>query len=205
MTNAKKIAIDVVILPPEDIMDKIININERGGGWGIMLGKDDFLPHLSLAMGCVEFDQLEAVKDATENIVKNFSPISLEFGKLRFEKDQMGLKNYSYLVTEDNIEIKRLHEALMDGLRLYLHYDCAKESLYYKEGEEVSDPEYINNYLSRYSHNFFYPHITIRTKEIPKNDILPIKFMATTVAICHVGVGTTCRKVLFSTELKKRP
>jgi len=206
MVKPKKIAIDVVILPPEDVKDRIIGINQqmadKGDTWGIMLRKDDFLPHLSLAMGCIYSDKLKVVKNIIEDIAKKFPPISLEFSRLHFEKDQMGLKNYSLLIIENNAKLKKLHEALMDGLQPLFSCDCKKESLYSKPGEFIEDPEYINDYSSRYSYNAFLPHITIRTKEALRNDIFPIKFMATTVAACHVGIGTTCRKVLFSTELK---
>ncbi|MDA2922754.1 hypothetical protein MYX07_05835 [Patescibacteria group bacterium AH-259-L07] len=65
----------------------------------------------------------------------------------------------------------------------------------------VAEPDYINTYPALYSFEAFDPHITIRTKEEVGLDDLPMAFTATTVAACHVGIKTTCRKILFSVEL----
>ena len=59
-----RIAIDIVLLPPEKIMDLVIAINKeeakKGNSKG-ELNKVDFLPHLSLAMGTIEEKNLEKV------------------------------------------------------------------------------------------------------------------------------------------------
>ena len=49
-----KIAIDVVLLPPEEIMDKAIEINRQLADDPIKLNKENCLPHVSLCMGVVE-------------------------------------------------------------------------------------------------------------------------------------------------------
>ena len=50
-------AVDVVLLPSEQMMDKAIEANgelvKRFGG-KIVLNRENCLPHISLAMGCVD-------------------------------------------------------------------------------------------------------------------------------------------------------
>ncbi|KKW41715.1 MAG: hypothetical protein UY92_C0014G0040 [Candidatus Magasanikbacteria bacterium GW2011_GWA2_56_11] len=202
-TISKKLAIDVAILPPLDVMEKIIDINQqaatRNAAWG-PLAKDDFLPHMSLAMGGIEDDSLETVKSIVEGIVKNFSPILVELAELYYAEKSDGSKIYAVRARKSS-ELQRLHENLMNGLRQYFSYDCTKGSLFSRTGEEVAEPDWINKFAASHSFEAFDPHITIRTKEAAGQEILPLKFTATKVAACHVGIMTTCRKELFAVEM----
>lgn len=197
------IAIDVAILPPLDVMEKIIDINRQAATknsvWG-QLAKDDFLPHMSLAMGGVKNDSLETVKSIVEDAVKKCRPISIELSELYYAEKPDGSRNYA-IRAKKTPELQRLHENLMSELRQYFSYDCTKDSLFSKTGEEVTEPSYINKFPTSYSFEAFDPHITIRTKEAVGQEILPLKFIATKVAACHVGIMTTCRKELFTVEM----
>lgn len=203
-TFSKKLAIDVAILPPEDVMEKLININRQAAAknfaWG-PLAKDDFLPHLSLAMGGIEHDNLETVRSIIEEIARKFSPIPIELNELYYVETPDDAKMYG-LRAKNIPPLQQLHENLVNELQQHFSYDCTKESLYSKPGEDIKEPDYINKFHSSYSFEAFDPHITLRIKEeVGQDALLPITFAAMTVAACHVGVMTTCRKVLFRVEL----
>lgn len=56
-----KIAIDIVLLPPEEIMNKAIEINQQLADDGIKLNKKDCLPHISLCMGVISEEDLPEI------------------------------------------------------------------------------------------------------------------------------------------------
>lgn len=202
-TNSKKLAIDVAILPPLDVMEKIIDINRQAtikNATRGPLAKDDFLPHMSLAMGGVENDSLETVQNIVEDVVKRFSPISVVLNELYYAENPDGSRTYAYRVKKSS-ELQQLHESLMNRLRQFFSYDCTKDSLFSKTGEEVTKPHYINKFATSYSFEAFDPHITIRTTEAVGQEILPLQFTATKVAVCHVGIKATCRKELFAVQM----
>ena len=52
-----KIAVDVVLLPSETIINRAIEANKqllKQGIGEIVLNKEHYLPHISLAMGCID-------------------------------------------------------------------------------------------------------------------------------------------------------
>ena len=206
MNTHLKIAVDVVILPPNDVMDKIIAINKQaataGLAWG-PLGKDDFLPHLSLAMGCVQHDSLETVKSVIEAVSNKFEPILIELYELYYADMPDNAKMYC-LRAKNVPELQRLHENLVIELQQHFSYDCTKETLFSKPGEVVKEPDYINKFHSSYSFEAFDPHVTLRIKEEVRHDALPITFTANAVAACHAGVMTTCRKKLFAVPMRAK-
>lgn len=194
-----KIAIDIVILPPPEVMDKIIWINEQAESkWG-SLEKDDWLPHLSLAMGCIDSTNLAIVNNIVKTTADKFNPISVELNEVYYAEKTDGSRTYC-LRAKKNQDLQVLHENLMNELKPYLSNDCTKETLYSKPDEELIEPDYINNFAPHSFENFD-PHITIRTKEEAGKNVLPLNFVATNIAVCHAGIYTTCRKILFSIKL----
>ncbi len=69
-------AVDVVLLPDEAMTDRAIEINaelvERFGD-EIVLNKESCLPHISLAMGCIEEADITPVEKVLEEIAKETS------------------------------------------------------------------------------------------------------------------------------------
>ena len=198
-----KLAIDVVILPPEEIMDKAISINlkeaERGNARG-PLAKDDFYPHISLAMGTIKEEDFEKIKEIFMKILEKQNPLSIELIELDCATKSDGSKSYA-MRAQKTEEIQKIHEELMNNLLPYFSYDATLEDLYKKESEETKPPSHVNTFHEKFSFENFDPHLTLRCKKVEFNDF-PVTFTASTLAICHVGTETTCRKILFETELR---
>lgn len=198
-----RIAIDIVIIPPEEIMDKVIAINQkeakRGNTWGV-LGKDDFYPHISLAMGTIKKEDLTKIQRILTTILKNQKPLKVELVELYYALGSDGLKSYCLRMKRTK-EIQKLHEELMNKLLPYFSYDATLEDLFKKDNEETKTPDYINKYSEQFSFGNFDPHLTLRCKEVEFN-AFPIHFNVSTIAVCHAGTQTTCRKILFQIILK---
>jgi hypothetical protein len=94
--------------------------------------------------------------------------------------------------------LQSLHEDLMNQLNQFLSFDVTSKEIYNQEEE----PNYINNYKEIGCFDKYEPHITLRCKKVTTN-IPKQQFTTKRIAICHIGISTTCRKILFETELKK--
>jgi len=199
-----KIAIDVVLLPSEELTDKAIELNKKlleTFEKKIVLRKDSCLPHISLCMGVVDENDLPAVEEILQDIAKRFSSLSLNAVAMPPHTIPTG-KKVSGLVLEKTEELQSLHETVMKKLDPYLTHDVTTDLLCAPpEIEEVS-LYWIKIYAKEKSFKNYAPHITIGFGETDEVD-LPISFSASTLALCHLGNYCTCRKVLYSTKLKK--
>ncbi len=201
MNKDKKIAIDIALIPPSDVIELFIRINQEAGEkvWG-PLGKDDYIPHISLAMGCIKEDDLTAVKEIVEKVAASFSPIDIVLDKLYFAQKPGDDRNYAIGAKRSSL-LQELHENIMNKLRDYLTYDCTKEMIFRESGQEVTEPNYINKFLLEHSFENYEAHITTRAKVGVGEKDLPIEFIASRIAICHIGTMTTCRRVLWEKNL----
>lgn len=189
-----KIAIDAVLLPPEEIMDKAIEINSQLVGDPIKLNKESCLPHISLCMGAVERKKLPKVKKIIDEIGKNFSEISLTINKINGGQVCFEFKN--------NKDLQKLHETVMTRLLPYLSYNATTDMCFPDPPVVEKALFWINNYKDKFSFENFYPHITLGISKL-KDKELNIKFTSSKLALCHLGNYCTCRKVLFSTKLEE--
>ena len=72
-----RIAVDVVLLPDETMTNRAIEINAelvKKFGDKIVLNKANCLPHISLAMGCVEEADITSIGKVLEAIAKETPP-----------------------------------------------------------------------------------------------------------------------------------
>ena len=69
-------AVDVVLLPEETMMDKAIQANAElveKFGKKIVLNKKNCLPHISLAMGCIDERDIAAIEKILDKIAEESS------------------------------------------------------------------------------------------------------------------------------------
>lgn len=195
-----KIAIDVVLLPSLNMIDKAIQINKEilnKSENPIKLNTSDCLPHITLAMGCIEKNNVSKI----DKILKNLSD---EFEVFRL-KTISSMEKKAWLRIAFNKDLQLLHEALMNKSKEYFTYNATEDMIYRKKDEVISDItlDYIKNFSLESSFENYTPHITVGSGlfdiETPE-----VKFMSQEIALCHLGNYCTCRKVLFSHKLLSR-
>ena len=194
-----KIAIDVVLLLPNEIMNFVISINkneEKQGNSKGELNAVDFLPHISLAMGVIKKEDWEKVTEIVAGVSEKFNQMKLEITEPYHVIGEDEVKSYGLRIIGDNLQ--QLHEELMSQLNPFLTFDATQKEIYKQE----ENPDYVNSYKEKGSFDKYEPHITLRCKEITQ-EIPKQKFIAKRIAICHIGRSTTCRKILFETKLKE--
>ena len=198
-----KKAIDIVLLPPEEIMDLAIGLNKpwvKGIDDEIALDKKTCLPHITLAMGLIEPDQIATVEKAMRGIAQQFSPLSLKIiaaNTLNLEK----IRSISELVIERSAELQRFHEAVMDQLAPRFTYDDVRKEMFYSPPVLPKVPGWwLNGSVKILVREKYPPHITLGLGKV-KPLAQPIHFVASRLVLCQLGIHCTCRKILAEVNL----
>jgi 2'-5' RNA ligase len=196
-------AVDVVLLPDEAMTDRAIEINaelvEKFGN-EIVLNKENCLPHISLAMGCIEEADIAPVGKVLEEIAKETSLPDLKVVGIRASGNSKG-QTVSVFVVETTKELQSLHEKVMENFTPYLSTDITEDMIYGDQKIAESTLSWIKNYRKKSSFENFFPHITIGYGQI-ENLMPPISFAPSELALCHLGNHCTCRNVLISIQFK---
>ncbi len=196
-------AVDVALLPSEAMMDRVIKVNAElveKFSKKIVLNKENCLPHISLAMGCVAERDIADIEKVLEGITKESSVGNLRVLGIATSANSAGEK-VLVLAVEKTDELQSLHEKVTDKLTGYLSYDVTSDMIC--GGEEIAESTllWIKNYREKSSFANFSPHITIGYGEIV-NGPFPIEFAVSKLALCHLGNHCTCRKILASYEVR---
>lgn len=198
-----KKAIDIVLLPSEDIMDLCIELNKpwvQGIDDEIELDKKKCLPHITLAMGLMEDGQLGQVEDIMKEIASSFQPLDLKITEVEvYEKpdgpDMSGLK------IERSSQLQNLHETVMDKLVPLFTYDDVTKEMFFSPPLVNEIPGWwVENFVRTSVRDKYNPHITLGMG-VPEKLKLPIEFQASRLALCHLGSYCTCRKILAEVKL----
>ena len=196
-------AVDVVLLPDEMMTGKAIEINAelvKKFGAEIVLNKVNCLPHISLAMGCIEEKDIPSVEKVLGAIPGETAPGHLKVLGIRSSGNAKG-ETVSVLEVEKTTQLQSLHENVMEKLASYLSSEVTADMIYGSEAVAESTLMWIENYRQNSSFENFFPHITIGYGQT-QYQIQPETFAASKLALCHLGNHCTCRKILVSIELK---
>jgi 2'-5' RNA ligase len=198
-----RIAVDVVLLPDDAMTDRAIEINAelvKRFGDKIELNKENCLPHISLAMGCLVETDIASVEKVLEEIAKETSLSDLKVVGIRASGNSKG-QTVSVFEVGKTEELQSLHEEVMDKLAPYLSSDVTEDMIYGDQAVVGSTLLWIKNYREKVSFENFFPHITIGYGQI-EDQVLPETFSVSKLALCHLGNHCTCRKVLVSIEIR---
>lgn len=187
-----KLAVDIVLLPPTEIMEHAIEINKTFVDDPIQLHFKNCLPHISLCMGVM--DEVDLLK-----VSKELEKIGEEFVALPLRITGINSQHTAFDIERTN-ELQKLHEMIVERLANILTTDGTTEMCH--SPPEVAEQSllWINNYKEKFSFENFYPHITLGRSKIEAKE-LNIPFTASRFALCHLGTFCTCRKVLWETKL----
>ncbi len=198
-----EIAVDVVLLPSEEMADKAIAANKellKQCADKIVLDKENCLPHISLAMGCIDERDIADIEKVLRTIAKQSSLGQLSVISIHTGTNSAGEK-VSVFQIEKTESLQSLHEEVMQKLAPYFSYDVTVDMLLSPPMAGESTLAWIKSYPEKSSFEKFFPHITIGYGEI-NNFSFPIKLSASKLALCHLGNHCTCRKILASVELQ---
>ena len=195
-------AVDVVLLPSEAMMERDIEASRQlvdRFGSEIVLSRDDCLPHISLAMGCIDDGDIANIRRVLQKVAKECPPGELEVVGIETAVDSAG-KMVSVFEVRRHEQIQLIHERVMREVSPYFSYDVSRDMIYGKGEVSETSLLWIRNYRGKSSFENFSPHITIgygRAEDVP----FPIIFDVERLALCHLGNHCTCGKILVSVEI----
>jgi 2'-5' RNA ligase len=197
-----RIAVDVVLLPDQAMTRWAIAINGelvRQYGSEIVLSERTCLPHISLAMGCLDEGDVDFVRVLLQRLAKETPVRRLNATEILVSTNSRG-EQTSLLEIERTDGLQALHEAVMQEVEPFFSQDVTEAMI---AGDTVAEStlEWIRDYPQKAAFERFSPHITLGYGQAKTDDSFPIPFMVSQLALCHVGNHGTCRKVLASVSL----
>ena len=198
-----KIAVDVVLLPSYEVTNLAIKANKvllKQYADRIVLDKESCLPHISLAMGCMDEQDIPDIKKILHIIAGKYDPGQLNIAGISIGTNALGEKVSSFKVDKTE-KLLSLHEEVIRRMTPYFSYDVTAEMVLSPPPAGESTLLWIKNYPEKSAFFNFFPHITIGYGQL---DEFPFtaEFTASKLALCHLGNHCTCRKVLAAAELE---
>ena len=198
--NNKKLAIDIALLLPPEIVEVCVALNKESDKTKYISFLDGYQPHISLAMGCVLESDFSKLKQELEGKTKGVQALTLSI--LEFETwpvDQKVIFGLSVLLTN---EIKILHALCMEVMKRYASYESSPEM--FDEPERINERSinWVNNYKKHFNPDIYKPHITLGADFAKSVPIISKQFISSKLAVFQLGPYDTCRKMLTSFDLK---
>jgi len=189
-----KIAIDVVLLPPNKIIELAIYKNKEKTKDPIRLDKEKCIPHITLCMGAVDKEKLKEVKQFLEKIKEKFSELKLKITKIN--------EKHSAWDIEITPELRKLHETITKKLKPWIIDNPTTKMCFSPPNVSERTLYWLSRFKDKSCFENYYPHITLAKEGLDTEEV-QIEFTAKRLALCHLGNYCTCRKILFETKLKE--
>jgi hypothetical protein len=196
-----KIAVDIVLLPPDKVMKDVISLINYTADSVIKLNTINCLPHISLAMAAIDRSDLADITKAVDALATNYSSVLIEMEETKSNIIDNGRSICDISVKISN-ELKKLHIDSMELLRPFLINTKVRTAMFFSPPEVAAiSANWVQHYFD--NPNNFNPHITLGEGVVSQIKA-PIKFMAERFALCHLGSYCTCCKVLSEAKLASK-
>jgi len=188
-------AIDIAILPPAAVSARAIALSAAlppHESQGLRLG-DDCLPHITLTQQFVPSDSLEALLVQLDRVLRTREPLHL--------RATGGGKGSSsvWISIERSSELVSVHEHMLRAAETF-EVTTGDASAFFGQDARERDVRWVREFRKESSFSRFTPHITLgHASEPPTIDAMD--FVATTIAVCHLGRFCTCRRVIRAWDI----
>ena len=191
------VAIDIAILPPADVAARAIALSAAlpsGESQGLLLGAD-CLPHITLTQQFVPYASLDPLLAQLDRVLHDREPLHLRVtggGKGR---------NSVWMAIERTPELVNLHEQLLQAAEPF-EVTAGDASAFFGGDARDRDVRWVREFRRESSVERFAPHITLgHASDAPT--VEPMAFVATTIAVCHLGRFCTCRHIFRAWDLSQ--
>ncbi|QSZ67491.1 hypothetical protein RJ40_08210 [Methanofollis aquaemaris] len=198
------IAVDIALIPPAEVRSEVGRINRtlirRSKDRGVLLGPGGGIAHITLAMAPIRASDLSAVCELLTGVWERHRPLDLTLTGVSSVMTAPGHPVSGFDIAPEPA-LRALHDEVVRGLAPFALTETAPSMLAVRKGEG-DDPailKYVREFGAAHAGDRYSPHITLGVGEATDPDtrlLLPYRFTAETVAVCHLGNGGTCRAVL---------
>jgi 2'-5' RNA ligase len=192
-------AIDIAVLPPGEVSERAIALSAAlpaSESQGLRLGAE-CLPHITLTQQFVPVQSIDLLIAQVDDVLRVHAPL-----QLRVSGGGKG-GNSVWLRIEPSALLLRLHEQLMRATEA-LEVPDGDASAFLGRDARDGDVRWVREFRRESSFDRFTPHITLGHAAEPPH-VEAMDFLATTVAVCHLGRFCTCRRVIRAWELSPMP
>jgi len=198
----KRFAVNIVILPPDPVMDLVLKWNAKlreNQPANIALSKSQYLPHISIVMGCIRADQFGQAKSTLQSIAAMHRVLELYIPHIRIVNASSSRQIITFDVNLSQ-ELNSLHEAIVKAFRPLLTQDADESNINDPPPITADTLHWINHYIPQQCFDNFWPHITVGFGDATL-EFHPVSFPGSRLAICHLGNHCTCTKILAESNL----
>lgn len=166
----------------------------------IVLDKMHYMPHISMAMGCLPADQLEHANAILQSMATQHYELELRVPHIKTVDTESGDRVVTFDI-DLSPQLAGLHESIVNAFGPLLTQDVTEAAINDLPPIDSSTLDWINHFIPHYCFQHFWPHITLGFGA-PPPDFRPFSFQASRLAICHLGNHCTCSKILGEVFLK---
>lgn len=190
-------AVDVVILPAENVTEEAIRLSESIGNSPFTLSKTDFRPHITLAMAYV--NDLSLVKNVIEQVAKGVSPFRVAMTDVS-SRDMVdpawrGGKFQNSWNMEENNSVSKLHRELVARIP-YISMPSDFTNSFVGQRASAAAASYVEGFRMKNSGESYWPHITIGSGDDRLDQTLRREFECSEIVLAQLGDFCTVRKIL---------
>jgi len=200
-----RLAVDVVLLPDERMTLRAIEMNRqvvRGAPGEIVLDRESCLPHVSLAMGCIERHNIGAIHAILQRLAGESNVRQLTATGICTTTNARGEVISAVEIAESG-QLQTLHERVMAELTPFFARDATAE-MFCTNDVAPSSLDWVRTYPQKAAYERFSPHITLGYGVVKPVLAFPTVFAGERLALCHLGNHCTCRRILAACELSGR-
>ncbi len=196
----KPIAVDIVLIPDAPLFDQALSINAdlvKNHGSDIVLHATQCLPHISLAMGGLDPDDICHVKQKLHALRRAYPLDNMRHTTgLVYRTNSSGETTCSIELAKDR-DLQRFHDMVMEHVGPCFKHSIT-EDMFVGDGPIAqSSLAWVSAFKAEAAHEHFWPHITLgygKAEAVKVRDT----FYVDSLKLCQLGNHCTCQKVLAS-------
>lgn len=205
----KTIAIDVLLLLPQNLSEEAILLNTailKNNPDNFTLDKDH-IPHITLLQCYVHQSDLPKITAELKGLYKIIEKENLWANELQYKKDQP--QSFASIGIEKSGALMEIHKRAIVLLQPYITTSGSQDAFIpTKDGSPIDQftIDYIPKFVSNYSYENYNPHISLGVSEtsvlhhLAKTEFREMKFKAPAVAVYQLGKFGTARKLLWKSK-----
>lgn len=203
------IAIDVLLIPSEAMYSQALQLNSeinQNNPETIKLD-ENHVPHITLLQGFIKEKDLQKVTDKLKGLYETIAQDSLKAESFYYdnEKDE----SFAMVRIERSKQLLELHEKIVALVKPYILKNASEAAFVQNPDNSAiseSTQQYVPNFIAKYSHENFDPHISLGVAQKTILDSLaqrvfkPIHFKASSLSVYQLGDHGTAQKLLWKSE-----
>lgn len=196
----KPLAVDIVLIPDVHLFDQVLAMNAelvRKHGSEIVLHWRACLPHISLAMGCVDQEDIPEIRQLLHSLWRRYPLRKFLHTKGLVYRTNAREETVSSIELLKDPGLQQFHEKVMEYVSPFMKHEAAPEMFVGEGPIAESSLAWVNSFRETSAYEYFWPHITLGYGKAT-----PVKirkgFHVDSLMLCQLGNHCTCQKVLAS-------